>query len=252
MSVRTAWEAAADLCFGSRCVGCRTPGRVWCGRCADTLRAQPYVAWPSPVPPGLPRPLSVTAYLGPPRAAILAHKERGAMSLAGPLGRALAVAGLAVLAGSEPRSTGGPVVLVPPPSVPARVRERGYDPMRRILRRCCRTLTEHDVGAVPAEVLTFRRDVADQAGLSATGRWSNLSGALVVRPRSAGRVAGRPVVIVDDVLTTGATAAEMARALAEVEAVVLGVAVIAATERLTTTGAAASTSFHTRTGTRLG
>jgi predicted amidophosphoribosyltransferase len=77
--------------------------------------------------------------------------------------------------------------------------------------------------------LTHRRHVADQAGLTATARAANLSGAL----HSRLDLRGHRVVLVDDVITTGATLTEAARALRAAGAEVQACAVIAATERHT-------------------
>jgi predicted amidophosphoribosyltransferase len=77
--------------------------------------------------------------------------------------------------------------------------------------------------------LRQRRAVADQSGLDVDARRANLGGALAVRRPAL--VRGRRVVIVDDIVTTGATAAEAARALTHAGALVIGVACVAATIR---------------------
>lgn len=80
--------------------------------------------------------------------------------------------------------------------------------------------------------LQHRRRVADQAGLGAADRAANLSGAL----RSRLDLRGLHLIVVDDVMTTGATLAEAARALRAAGAHVPAAAVIAATPRRTPTG----------------
>jgi predicted amidophosphoribosyltransferase len=87
----------------------------------------------------------------------------------------------------------------------------------------------HDVRVRRA--LRLRRRVADQAGLDATARAANLRQALGVPDRRVPDVEGRAVVVVDDVVTTGATLAEAIRALREAGAVVLGASTVAATQR---------------------
>jgi predicted amidophosphoribosyltransferase len=71
----------------------------------------------------------------------------------------------------------------------------------------------------------------DQAGLSAGARAANLDGALVVRPAWAAQVVAAPIVLVDDVVTTGATLAEAARALRVAGAGPVVAAVLVATPR---------------------
>jgi predicted amidophosphoribosyltransferase len=168
----------------------------------------------------------VAAYAGPVQAALLAHKEHGRLSLSRPLGRALALGCLGVLA-----STSVPaehVRLVPIPSANRRVRERGHDPLLRMARECRRAMRAAGVAATLEPVLGIVRPVADQAGLPATKRHQNLRGAFEVR--GGQRLAGA-VIVVDDIVTTGATANEACRALECAGADVIGVAVVAATTR---------------------
>lgn len=78
-------------------------------------------------------------------------------------------------------------------------------------------------------VLRHRRRVADQAGLGAAARSANLAGAL--QAIAPWRVQGRRVVVVDDVITSGATLAEAARTLQAAGARVTAAATVAATPR---------------------
>ena len=66
-----------------------------------------------------------------------------------------------------------------------------------------------------------------------SSRAANLAGSLSVPGRLVALVAGRPVVIVDDVVTTGATLTEAARALRAAGAEVVAAASVAATSRRT-------------------
>jgi predicted amidophosphoribosyltransferase len=103
--------------------------------------------------------------------------------------------------------------------------------MQRITRVAVRDLRAAGISARLAAGLERARAVEDQSGLSADARWSNLEGAFRVRPRLARGLRDSAAIVVDDVLTTGATAAEAVRALREVDVDVLGVAVVAATRR---------------------
>lgn len=198
-----------DLVLPRDCAGCAAPGRTLCPRCAGALARPPVVH--RPAQPGLPPVVAAATYDGVVRSLLLAHKERGRLALARPLGHALA--GAAAVHGRG-------VLLVPVPSSPASVRARGHDHARRLSAVAGRRL-----GAPTAAVLVQARQVQDQAGLDAAARSANLAGAL----RARRRLDGLDVVVVDDVVTTGATLAEAARALTAAGARVRGAAVVAAT-----------------------
>ena len=218
--------AAADLVLGTCCVGCDRPGLSLCSRCAGALVGLPSRTTPSPCPPGLPAVWTLTAYDSVPRAALVAHKEEGVLALARPLGEALAMSVTGLLA-SLRREVAPPVRLVPVPSRRAVVRERGHDPLGRIVREARRALRRSGIDADVTPVLVSARRVADQAGLGATERARNLAGAFTTRGPVGG--SSGSWVVVDDIVTTGATACEASRALTESGRPVLGVAVVAAT-----------------------
>ena len=224
------WDVLLDLVLGSRCVVCGQPGRPLCARCAAGLPETAGTAWPTPCPPGLVRPVAAGEYAADLRRLVNAHKEEQVLALARPLGRLLAGS-----VGELLRTAPGDCLtaLVPVPSRRSVVRQRGHDPVRRMARRAAVVLRGqgHRVGVVP--LLRPARKVDDQAGLGADERRHNLAGALRARPApsGAGRARRPLVVVVDDVLTTGATAREAQRALEVVGWPVLGVAVVAATRR---------------------
>jgi predicted amidophosphoribosyltransferase len=220
--------AAADLWLGASCAGCGDPGRTVCARCGAEFGGAPRPARPEPCPPGLPPAFAVASYDGAVRRLLLEYKERGNLALRRPLGKALAAAVLAVVGGSGLAS--GPVALVPVPTTRAAVRRRGHSPLLSMTRHAARRVRP-DVGCTVAPVLTIRRPTADQAGLDALARAVNVAGAYAPRNRPRGRFGGVPVVVVDDVITTGATAGEASRALAAAGATVLGIAAVAATPR---------------------
>ncbi|WP_431784003.1 ComF family protein [Streptomyces chumphonensis] len=232
------WQELVDLVLSAECAGCGTARTGLCARCRAVLEAGPVRrVWPggaAPARPGLPPVYAAGLYVDEVRAVLLAHKERGALRLAAPLGRALAravrvpVAAHAGRSGSGPPCGGGPWLLVPVPSARRAVAARGHDPVRRLAGSAVAELRRSGTPARLLPVLRRRRDVADQAGLGLWQRRSNLDGALAVPP-AAVRLLGRgPVVVVDDLTTTGATLLEAARALSAAGATVTGAAVVAA------------------------
>lgn len=222
-------DSVLDLVLGSRCAVCARPGRLLCRSCSRDLPRLARTSWPTPCPPGLVRPVAAGEYDGPLKALVNAHKEHHQLALARPLGDLLA------LAVSE-HADAGACVLVPVPSRPAVVRGRGHDPLLRVARRAAARLRRQGSQAQVTRVLRSAGAVQDQAGLGATQRQVNLAGSMVgTRADRLVRVLERSpevrVVLVDDVVTTGATLREAQRALEAAGVTVWGAATVAATRR---------------------
>nr|WP_221204170.1 ComF family protein [Modestobacter versicolor] len=205
-------RALADLVLPRTCAGCAVPGAVLCRRCA-LLLTRPRLAQPRRHPPGFPPTVAAGGYAGPVRPAVLAFKEHGRAELAAPLGTALALAAAAVLTGAPPGA--GPVLLVPVPSSAAAVRRRGRDHVRELAEAAAAELRAAGVPARTAQLLGRApgRRVRDSAGLDAAQRRANLAGRFRALPPRAGLPPGCRLVLVDDVVTSGATLTEAARAL---------------------------------------
>jgi predicted amidophosphoribosyltransferase len=218
--------AAADLLLGSTCVGCERPGFALCRQCGDPLEQVPHRVRPDPEPAGLPGVWAVAAYDGAVRAALIAHKEQARLGLAVPLGRALALSVMGVLSAEQ---WPGRILLARVPTRRSVVRERGHDPLARITAVCRRSLTSSGIRTGTLRSLRQIQVVADQAGLSAGARSVNVAHAFAVRGRRP--APGVAVVVVDDIVTTGATLTETARALRAAGVPVLGAGVVAATQR---------------------
>ncbi len=231
-------DSFRDLVLGSTCVGCARPGRLLCTTCADALDPHPAPAWPTPRPPGLTDPWAATAYDGTVRAMILGHKERRLLGLAGPLGELLATAADAALADLLPVADDRvPLLLVPVPSRPSTIRQRGHEPTTSLVRVAATRLTALGRPARWAPLLRTRPGLADQSGLGAGARAVNLAGAFRVHAPAVRRLAqgghAFHALVCDDVLTTGATAAEAQRALRSVGLPPLAAVAVAATRRRT-------------------
>jgi predicted amidophosphoribosyltransferase len=215
-------DALLDLVLPRACAGCGARGTALCDGCRAVLAAPPLGPWrPDPCPPGLPRVHALAGYDGPLKRLLLTHKERGGLRLSAPLGEALARVVTPLLGPA-------PVVLSPVPSARAAVRARGYDHALRLARVAARATGG---GVVARHLLAPARHVADQAGLSAHERAANQRLAM----RALAVVPCR-VVLVDDLVTTGATLEEAARALSVHGHVVVGAAVLGATRRRRASG----------------
>lgn len=208
-----------DLVLPRECAGCGAPGAGLCAPCRALLVGPPLgLVTPTPCPPGLPALSALASYDGPLQRLLLSHKEHGRLQLTRPLGSALAAA---VLVHGR-----GPFVLCPVPSSPHAVRSRGHDHAMRLAQAAARALRSEGVDVRAMRLLRQRRSLADQSGLTTSQRAANLHGAL--------RAQGPPqqhVVVVDDVVTTGATVVEATRALRAGGHAVVGASVLAATQK---------------------
>jgi predicted amidophosphoribosyltransferase len=175
----------------------------------------------------MPPPWAVTAYDGCTRNLLLAYKERGATGLRGALAVPLAAA---IRAAVRDHATAA-AVIVPVPSTPRAVRQRGDDVVLGLARRAATAARRGGARVRVVPALCHARRVSDSAGLNAADRIANLTNAFTVRRGSSDTLTGVVVVIADDLITTGATAVEAARALRECGAIVVGVAAVAATVR---------------------
>jgi ComF family protein len=188
------------------CAGCGAEGRLVCRGCLPALDPDLRLL----EVPGVGPVASALRYDGVARQVLLALKEQGATGVAARLAAPFAAAVSETL---RPQA-----VLVPVPSSRAARRRRGYEPVRVLAARA---------GILTTRVFRPTAARAVQKGLGVDARARNREGALTLRRG----VAGLRVVLLDDVVTTGATLAEAASVLRRGGAEVLGAAVLADTPR---------------------
>lgn len=229
-----------DLLFPISCVGCQRPGEQWCIWCRRISRHPVITTWAeyggasepvstSRLSLGAPplssgqafealalqrRRLAIASaapYIGSVRRALIAYKEGGRVPLARPLGALLSAAVEEIRRTSPPN----PISLVPAPSTRASTRARGFDHVALLGRQ------------VGLSIVTPLRSTPrqDQTTLSRQGRKENVRG----RIHCATDLRGQQVILIDDLVTTGATLAESALVLEQANADVLGAAVCART-----------------------
>ncbi len=240
-------RAALDLALPPLCASCRGPVSAHGTLCApcwadidfiapplcDRLGIPlPFDAGPNPVsaqalanPPDYDRARVVASYRGTMRSLVHDLKYNDALGNADLLARWMLSAGMPLLA-EQP-------VVVPVPLFHARLRRRRFNQSALLALRIARA-GGLDYGP---HVLTRRRQTRSQVGLSRRQREDNVRGAFLVPPARRAAITTRPVLLVDDVITSGATIDACARALKQAGAsqvLVLAAARVTDPYRLTT------------------
>jgi ComF family protein len=237
---RGAWSHAAklalDIALPTLCVACREPvdGEGVCADCWARLSfiappfcprlGIPFVYDPGPdmlsmeaiaSPPAYARARAAVRYDDVARTLVHALKYQDRTDLAPAMGRWMARAGRELLEGAD--------VLVPVPLHWRRGWRRRYNQSGALAR-----IIERQSGVkLASEALRRIRPTEQQIGLSRPQRASNVQGAFKVTPDRQSMIAGRRVVLIDDVLTSGATVDACARALLRAKAASVDVLVFA-------------------------
>lgn len=241
-TARAGLAALCALALPTRCAACGQVDEIVCRGCgAEVDRC----TWPggarsvvpTPSPAGFPLTHAAAPYAGALARLVTAYKDDGrrdcAPLLGALLGEALdrsllAAAGL----GCSVEGREGPLLVVPVPSSARARRARGDAPLTQLAHEAVRGRPRGEL--LVRDALRMRRAVADQAGLTAGARMANLEHAMEVPAGCADGVAGSRCVVVDDVVTTGATLVEARRALlAGGAALVVGAALCATVRRST-------------------
>lgn len=224
-------ESLLDLALPAPCPGCgRSAGLVpLCGACrAELATLRAYRTAPVPAPPGFPVCWAMGPYEGLLRQCLLAYKERGCHRLSRPLGGLLA-AGVRAAAGANP------VLLLPVPATAAAIRSRYGDHVVRMARHAAVVLRDAGQPAAVAPVLRARPR-PDSVGLDAATRYRVAVAGFAPRSRGIERLrgaagAGARIVMVDDIVTTGATLAAITVLLDSCRLPVCHAVVVGATRR---------------------
>jgi predicted amidophosphoribosyltransferase len=237
-------RAGVELVLPPQCAGCGAGGAPLCAGCAGPLAGPAWPHAPVPRPAGLPPVWAAARYHGGVRAALIAYKERNRRDLTPVLAAGLAGAVRAAAAGTaaagavrRPAGSAGSsdrprLALVPVPSRRRAARRRGGDHALRLARAAAAVLGRT---ALVCPALRPAGALADAAGLSAAQRRASRIGALAGHAAYTKWLADRAgtltVIVLDDLVTTGSTLAEAARALASAGVRCDAGAVVAATVR---------------------
>lgn len=228
---RLAWtqllRSVVDLAMPAQCVNCGEWESWLCPDCSsrvggELLRREISVGETTEVTL---QAVSATPYCGIGERVVIAQKQRGLRPLALVMAAWLAPTVRSI----APRS--GPTWLVPVPATARSLRKRGRDPMLEVCQATSGLLGPQ---VTVVEVLAWRKRAHAQKKLSRNDRSKNVAGKVMLRPRLGEETlvqdADPTLILVDDVVTTGATLGECARALSEAGMVCSGAATVCAVE----------------------
>lgn len=209
-----------DLLLPPRCPGCGREGSVLCDTCSAPLRRR--IDEPPGVPLGMPASLPAgvvqlewcATYSGPVRDALHALKYKGERRLVPPLAGTLVERWRNVMAGGD--------LVTWVPVHRTRLLERGFDQAEELARAASSRL-----GLPAAGILERSQRTAAQHALTQEARLDNTAGAFTVSEAYSGRLHDRWVVVVDDIVTSGATLSECAGAIMEAGALAVSAICVA-------------------------
>lgn len=211
----TLWERCCDLLFPPRCAVCGRVGvRGLCPKCEGAL---PYCRTPLHERAGIGACLAPLKYEGQVREALLAYKFHG--------GRSRCIGFAEILTQAAAEQLGGEFDMVSyVPVSEKRRRERGYDQAYLLAREVCRHWDSEPVALLEK----VKHNSAQSSLRSREERAKNVVGAY--RAVAPEKIAGARILLIDDILTTGATLGECARVLHEAGAAQVLCATLAAAD----------------------
>jgi len=211
--MRNFWYPLLDLVYPKRCPGCHTPSPGICESCKSYWNKTPVAITLNKSNVSAPNNFfvhSVAQYRDEVRSVLLAYKENGEREAGKVLTQALLKARLGI-------NNDSMCTFVPIPSNPKSIRRRGRDFM---LDLCGEVSVQSGDQVLP--ILKVNREVIDQSKLNEQQRSQNLVGAFNCVSKNLHLTEGSPIILVDDLLTTGATLREAVRALRQQGVIPIG------------------------------